>query len=666
MFDNVMINGGSYTVKPQNFIYASFDLCALILSTVVLINYIVSKKIQGRTTVAFLTLAICTVVSSAFDFTAVIALSVTGCPVWLGNLLVSLNYLTYNIVGAVFVVYAVAVIYDNAKIPRRCYAVAAALFALSVVGVAFAAVCLFKYGHADVEKYLQYTYEGIIYGAQFVALAFSLSIGIVQRKKLSKARRINIFFFSLLNMVAVLVQFFVRKVQISNFALAVAVMLIYATLQRPEDELDAVSGAFNARTFNRRGQMHLESGKPFLVFAMEINNMAVVNSSFGLNGGNQIIKEIAERFMSRLAKNQHLYRLSGVRFAVMFDSKEEYGRFTERCRGIFDEPVSVNETELRVNALACVINVPEVTDKLSEVEDLIRYYRNSVNVSEEIITADKEAIEKARRRELVDYAIQNAINNRAFEVYYQPIYCVNDSTFSGCEALVRLKDEKLGFISPDEFIPIAEQNGKIIEVGRFVIEEVCSFIKTERLQERGISFVDINLSVIQCMHPEIITDIERTLEKYQVPRSMVNLEITETASAGSYAMLQTKLNELHSNGFTISLDDFGTGFASVEYLINFPFDVVKLDKSLVWAYMSTKKYEPILQHYMPMLHSLGTRIVAEGVETLEMVNALIALGCDFLQGYYYSRPIPKEKFLEFIECGGEGSNEKRTTRRVGG
>ncbi|MCM1546152.1 MAG: EAL domain-containing protein [Clostridiales bacterium] len=658
MFADIMSNGGNYSVKPQNFIYASFDLCALILSIVVLINYIISKKIHGRKTMLFLTLAICTVASSALDFIAVIALSVTGCPVWLGNILITVNYLCFNLAGVVFVVYAVAVIYENAKIPRWSYVIANLLFALSLAGVTFAAVCVFKYGHNNVADYLKNAYEGIIYGVQFVALAFSLSIGIVQHRKLSAASRLNIYFFAVFNMVAVLIQFIVRRfnfsVQISNFALAIAVLLIYVTLQRPEDELDAASGAFNARSFNRRGHMRLDAGNPFWIFATEINNMTVVNSSFGLNGGNQVIREVAERYMSRLTKNQHLYRLSGVRFAVMFDSYDDYEEFAKRCRGIFDKPVSVNETELHVTALACVISVPEVTDKLSEVEDLIRYYRNSINVSEEVIIADKDAIAKARRRELVDYAIQNAINNRTFEVYYQPIYCVKDNTFSGCEALIRLKDETLGFISPDEFIPIAEQNGKIIEVGRFVIEEVCSFIRSERLKERGITFVDINLSVIQCMHPEIISDIEKTLEKYDVPRSMVNLEITETASAGSYAMLQSKLNELHSNGFTISLDDFGTGFASVEYLIKFPFDVVKLDKSLVWAYMSTKKYEPILQHYMPMLHSLGTRIVAEGVETLDMANALIGLGCDYLQGYYYSRPIPKDKFLEFIQAGNEG------------
>ncbi len=185
------------------------------------------------------------------------------------------------------------------------------------------------------------------------------------------------------------------------------------------------------------------------------------------------------------------------------------------------------------------------------------------------------------------------------------------------------------------------------------MEEVCKFLSFDNPMQYGLQFVDVNLSVIQCMHPEIVGDIDAVLRLYGIPRNMVNLEVTETASAQSYALLQSRLNELHQSGFTISLDDFGSGFSSVEYLIKFPFDVVKLDKSLVWAYMSTKKYEPILKHYMPMLHSLGTKIVAEGVETEEMVTALTKLGCDYFQGFYYSKPIPKDKFLEYLKNSSE-------------
>lgn len=647
---------GEYHVRPENIIYASFDLCALLLATVVLVNYVVSKKIDRKTSRLFGMLNVLIIVSAFLNLLAIITMSVVYCPAWVGDAFTVGFYLSYIMTGVVFLVYSTAVVYENVKIPKWCYVVANSLCLVGFAGVIFAAVCLFGVKpNVSSEVYANFKlgYEAAVYGVLIISLIVSLGITIlhvykpVQETKLKKSSVFNITFFCLLNIVAVFLQYFVRS-QVSTFALSLAILLIYITLQRPEDETDAASGAFNARTFNRRGQLILNEGKSVFVFALEINNMTVVNSSFGLNGGNQVIKQVADRLKKLLVKGQYLYRLSGVRFATFFRSREAFDNFSNNYASVFERPFSVNETEMRLTATACVIAMPEVTEKLAEVEDLLRYYRNSINVSEEIIEADSEALLKARRRELVDFAVQNAISNGTFEVYYQPIYSVKDKTFSGCEALIRLNDPTLGFISPDEFIPIAEQNGKIIEVGKFVIDEVCRFIKEHNLERYGISFVDINLSVIQCMHPEIINDIESILRKYEVPRSMVNLEITETASAQSYAMLQSKLNELHSNGFTISLDDFGTGFSSVEYLIDFPFDVVKLDKALVWAYMSTKKYEPILQHYMPMLHSLGTRIVAEGVETQQMVDALISLGCDFLQGYYYSRPINSQQFLEFI------------------
>ena len=634
----------------KNLIYASFDFCALILGLFVLFNFIFSKKMDSRNNRLFLGLVISTLVSSLANLVAVIALSAVGCPVWLGNLLTSIYYLAYGLTGVVFIVYAVALIFEHGKIPKKFQIIATGVLFLVVAGAICAAICLFYFGYKDVNSIIKWTYEGIIYGSQVVAFVFASTLAYVERNKLNKTGLVNIFAFSAINVVAVLLQYFVR-IQISNFALVVAVLLIYVTLQRPEDSIDATSGAFNAHTFNQRCNMRLSQGMHFYVFVTEINNMTLVNSSFGLNGGNSVIKETVNRLKGLLEKGQYVYRLSGVRFAVIFNKREEYEAFAGKFKSVFDKPFSVNETELRLTSVACVVAVPEITEIMSEVEDLIKYYRNSVNVAEGIITADGEALEKARRYEKVDYAIQNAINKKSFMVYYQPIYSVNDGKFSGCEALIRLKDDELGFISPDEFIPIAEQNGKIIEVGRFVIEEVCRFIKEEKLEELGIEFVDVNLSVIQCMHPEIINDIDATLAKYGVSRKLVNLEITETASASSYAMLQSKLNELHTNGYTISLDDFGTGFATVEYLINYPFDLVKLDKGIVWAYMSDRKYAPILEHYMPMLHGIGVKIVAEGIENGEMEEKMTKLGCDYLQGYHYSRPISGEAFVEFLKKG---------------
>jgi EAL domain-containing protein (putative c-di-GMP-specific phosphodiesterase class I)/GGDEF domain-containing protein len=571
---------------------------------------------------------------------------VTACPIWLKYSLLTLKFALIIASLLIFFAYSISVIYENKNIPRGLLGIFGGVSALGVVGVCLTAVMLFV---PDKQVWVKPLCESIIYFSQFSALATSLGFTVYNHKILRLRQRVNVYCFTILNIAATLLQFFFAKAQICGFALSIATLIIYVTLQRPEDALDEISGLFNQRTFIRRVNTLIASGEHFHVFVMEVNNMSIVNSTFGLHGGNKVIRQVAARLQKIADKNMYVYRLSGFRFVAVFNTKKQYEHFAKGYETMFDDVFTVGETELHLTATACVIAVPEITDKAAEFEDLIKYYRASANYTDKIIVADKESIENTRRRELVDYAIQNALTNHLFEVYYQPIYSVKDKCFNGCEALIRLKDPTLGFIPPDEFIPIAEQNGRIVDVGRYVIDEVCRFLKEYKPERYGMEFVDVNLSVIQCMHPEIISDIEQTLAKYSVPRERISLEVTETASAKSYALLQSCLNELHSNGFTISLDDFGTGFSSVEYLINFPFDVVKLDKSLVWAYMSTKKYEPILQHYMPMLHGLGTKIVAEGVETIEMVNSLEGLGCDYLQGYYYSRPIPKEAFIAFLQ-----------------
>ena len=382
--------------------------------------------------------------------------------------------------------------------------------------------------------------------------------------------------------------------------------------------------------------------------------MSIVNTTFGIKGGNKVIKEMAGRIRGILPKKILLFRLNGARFAINFNDENEYKDFEPKFKNVFEEPVEINETKIRIAYTACTIAMPSVTDKVSDIEEILKYYRSMSKSSDKVMVADKEAVEKSRRRERVEYAIQNALKNGGFEVYYQPIYSVAEMRIRSCEALLRLTDAEIGFIGPDEFIPIAEETGRIVEVGHFVMEEVCRFIRDENPKQYGIDFIDVNLSVIQCMHPEITEEINNIINMYGVSRDMVNLEVTETASAKSNALLQSRLNELHRSGFTISLDDFGSGFSSVEYLIKFPFDIVKLDKALVWAYMSTEKYEPILKHYMPMLHGLGLKIVAEGVETKEMLEALEELGCDYIQGYYFSRPIPKAKFMEYIKNAARG------------
>ena len=618
-----------------------FDVCAIIICAVIMANYYSVRRIHTRTEKFFQGLMGSLLFSALTNLIYVVFIYAGNIPQWLFYLSVMIMVIAVHAVGIIFMLYVVSECYENRPLPKSFTIIAVALIAMTGISIAV-------YGfHNLMPDSAVDIIIAFMYGVHYVALLTGVVYVFANRRVLSLRKQVNIFIFIAFNIVSTIIQTF-TSAQVTAFALSVAIMMIFATLRNPKDEIDALTQTFNAPAFRDFIRLQISSHRSFLLFVTGIRNFTAINALWGQRA-EDVIKETADRLNKITDKTTYVYRTAEARFCVIFNTRGQYEKFREKYIAAMCENFMVGDAAVPVDRAAVLISFPEVAQKYSDIESILKFYRDRYSADGEIIEATREAVESVSRREKVDYAIQKALKLHSFQVYYQPIYDLKTKTFDCCEALIRLKDDELGFIPPDEFIPISEDNGTIVEVGKEVINEVCRFITQCNPQDYGIRFIDVNLSVIQCLQPDIIQDIMQTLRGYGVPRGMVNLEITETASAKSYALLQEHLNELHSNGFTVSLDDFGTGFSSVEFLINFPFDIVKLDRSLVWAYMSTHKYEPILQHYMPMLHSLGTKIVAEGVETKEMVEALNELGCDYLQGYYYSKPLPKEVFIAFLK-----------------
>lgn len=586
-----------YTVGVHNLPYCSFDFCAIVINIIVIINFLSNKKIHTSVAKMFYVLIAFSFAAAVFNLFGVLQ-SVFPISPLAANILHVFYTAFYAFAVVVFFVYVVSLIREDEKQYLWCKIAAVSLLGIESVGFVLNVLSVF-----NIAAVSDIAYSSVVYGGQLLSVCCAEAFILKNFRKLNLAQRINTHLFGLINTFAAVWQLLLafgvvdQQIQLSCFALSVALLLAYVTLQRPENDIDSVSGMFNISRYMLRTKEKIHSGKSLVAFVFEISNMAIVNATFGIKGGNDVIKEVATRIRKILPKKLYMFRMNGARFVINFNSEEQYRKFEPKFKEVFEQPVEVNQTMISVSFMGCLVPMPEITDQVSELEEILKYYRAVANTSDKVLVADKSAVEKSLRRKRVEYAIQNALKTRGFEVYYQPIYSVEERRISSCEALIRLRDAELGFIGPDEFIPIAEETGRIVEIGRFVMEEVCRFIKDDRPQQYGIDFIDVNLSVIQCMHPEIIDDINAVLAKYDVPKSMVNLEVTETASAKSYALLQSRLGELHRSGFTISLDDFGSGFSSVEYLINFPFDIVKLDKGLVWAYMSTEKYEPILRHY---------------------------------------------------------------------
>ncbi len=242
-------------------------------------------------------------------------------------------------------------------------------------------------------------------------------------------------------------------------------------------------------------------------------------------------------------------------------------------------------------------------------------------------------------------ALKNAIKTRNLKVYYQPIYDTNMNCILTAEALVRLDDPVLGLVTPDKFIPLAEKNGLIKDVGDFVFEEVCSFLDRHRSNQFSFSKVEVNLSVLQCADEELPGRWAAIMKKYNVTPEKFCLEITESAMMSSRSNMGKVIRALKEQGFSFALDDYGTGFSNDFVITEFPFDLIKIDKSIVWGADNNEKGDKLLHHIISMIHDLDMKVVAEGVETESQRAKLEQANVEYLQGFLFSKPVPETEAL---------------------
>jgi EAL domain-containing protein (putative c-di-GMP-specific phosphodiesterase class I) len=323
------------------------------------------------------------------------------------------------------------------------------------------------------------------------------------------------------------------------------------------------------------------------------------------------------------------------------------------------KPIHFSTYTIVIKAHIDVIYTDYYNDLAScdEVYDMMNYMaaHNETTAETAIYVLDEDIINRKHRYTTIENMLRDAIADDGFEMVYQPIYHAKNKQFLSSEALVRLKDTTtVGFVSPEEFIPIAESKGLIMELGEIVFAKVCAFAREQKLQQIGIEYIEVNLSGIQCVHPDLPSQLQEIMKKYAITPGFINLEITETAFVESGEMLQENMLQLRRMGCSFSMDDFGTGYSNLSRMAEVVYDLVKLDKSLIWPCFNedesdeNNKANAILENVIKLLLQLNVKIVAEGVETKEMATYLNDHGVTHLQGYYYSKPISEAAYYNFI------------------
>lgn len=247
--------------------------------------------------------------------------------------------------------------------------------------------------------------------------------------------------------------------------------------------------------------------------------------------------------------------------------------------------------------------------------------------------------------------LKRAVFNNDFHMYYQPQYYAGNRRLRGVEALIRWRDEDATMISPATFIPVAEKNGTIISIGKWVVEESIRQYAAWRKQFGFPFIISINISALQYKRADFADSIVGTLNRYNVRPSEVELEITESVLIDDFGAVYEKLKLLRNHGIRISLDDFGTGFSSLSYLKKLPIDTLKIDKSFIDTVLTDSVTRVITESIINMVKSLGFESIAEGVEDEQQYNYLHAIGCDVIQGYLFNRPLAPEELESMLASG---------------
>ena len=471
-------------------------------------------------------------------------------------------------------------------------------------------------------------------------------------KLLTLAQRLSVLLYSVECIVLNIIQVFFSQYLLQEIGIAFVMFFIYITMQNPLEYMDVQIGIYNRNLFRKTINNRIHKKEDFGIICLQIEGLSYINEKFGLSNGNILLKQVAA-FLGTFSKNNEVYRISNRQLALVYLKKPDFNIICNEIMARFEKPFSFSDRNVNINlwGYLCCIQSSENIVSANDTFDIIDYSLNEArqNKKNSIVFASTDILEKRRREIEITQAISNAINNSSFKVYFQPIYSLTEKRYTKMEALIRLIDDNLGFIPPDEFIPIAEKNGDILVIGEIVLEKVCAFIEEYHPEDYGIKSIHVNLSVVQCMQENISIRLLKIIDKYKIPHGLIDFEITESTADNTSENLDKIMDEFNKKGIDFSLDDYGTGYSNQSNLMRYPYSIVKIDKSLVWACDTNPKAFISLKHTIAMIKDLDMRVLAEGVETQRHIDFLEEIGCEFLQGYFYSRPLPIPELMEVIK-----------------
>lgn len=420
---------------------------------------------------------------------------------------------------------------------------------------------------------------------------------------------------------------------------------------------DSLTGLPNRAQLDSYFHYILSSAKrnetSFVVMFLDLDHFKEINDSLGHKIGDGMLVESAKRFKSLIRDIDIAARLGGDEFIFILSNTDANGaeRVIEKLFEAISQPYHIEQYGLSISASVGIAIYPfdgKDMETLSKNADTAMYRAKQEGRNGYRFFTEEMQSQSLRNLQL-NNALRNALKNNELHLVYQPQISMRDGKVIGAEALLRWNHPELGNVSPAEFIPAAEENGLILPIGEWVLRTAIAQVRTWMDNGQLPIVMSVNLSAVQFRHHDLPNFISRILHEINVPPKYLELELTESMSMHNPHSAISIMNNFHTRGIRMSIDDFGTGYSSLSYLKQFKIYKLKIDQSFVRDISTDNDDKAIVSAVIKMAHSLGLKTIAEGVETVEQLDYLHSQGCDEIQGYYYSKPLPACEFETFLE-----------------
>ena len=420
---------------------------------------------------------------------------------------------------------------------------------------------------------------------------------------------------------------------------------------------DELTGLPNRSLLQDRADQALQKAQrnhsKVVLLMLDLDNFKSINDSVDHAVGDAVLAEVARRLTQFSRGIDTVSRRGGDEFVMLLSEVtrlDVISQFVERVLDVIASPMHVNDKRYDITASAGVGVYPD------DSEDFVSLYRHADTAMYQAKKLGRnryrffsQGLENlSRARHLLEGHMRSALEQGVFEVFYQAKYHTQQRTICGMEALIRWRKADGTLVSPAEFIPLAEETGLIIPIGRYVLIQACH--DAQRLVRMGLNVpVSVNISAVQFREESFLGMVQDALALTGLAPAMLELEITESVLAHDMKVASAVLDELKAMGVNIAIDDFGTGYSSLTYLKSLPIDVLKIDQSFIRDMLTDKSDAAIVEAIVRMGHALGLMLIAEGVEQEEQSSKLLALGCLVMQGYLYCRPMPFVDICKFLQ-----------------